>query len=258
MDTAQTTGAPTEDNAMMPENQQASYQLPEGAQELIDKFNPGSDTSTPEATAEALLKIVKDMAPFYDKSYDLAQSSPEVAGFMNDMTETGNVAVALAKNFDPDELQAAIEEAKSSDMDEHRQVYSDKVAAVKSQKETREKNQEVSMKDISDFMEQRSNWPAEKADAFEKFVIDHYQDGLNGKINKENLELLEKAFNYDDDVAEAEDNGKVMGKNEKIVAQKMSKEDTNKLLPEGGVGASTPVREEKPKSFGAKFLDGIV
>lgn len=250
------TDAPAETPAVMPENTEAGYQLPEGVQELIGKFNQGADVSTPELAVEALSKIVKDMAPFYDKSYDLATSDPEVAGFMADMLETGSVPKALARNFDPEELKAAIEEAGTDDNEEDRNIYSEKVAKAKQKKETFDANVQVSIAHIDDFMEKRKNWPAEKADKFMEFVIAHYEDAKDGKITDENLELLEKGFTHDDDVAEAEDNGRVMGKNEKIMASKMSKEDSDKLLPEGGVGATIPVKQDKPKSFAARFMEG--
>jgi hypothetical protein len=228
--------------AVMTENAESAYQLPDGAQELIEKFNPGADVSTPEAAVEALCKIVKDMAPFYDKSYDLATSDPSVAGFMADMLETGSVPKALARNFDPEELKSALEEMGEDDYEEDKAVYAGKVAKAKQV----EANKQVSIAHMDDFMEQRKGWPPEKADAFVAFLLAHYEDAKDGKITPENIELLEKGFTHDDDVAEAEENGKVMGMNEKIVARKMSKEETDRLLPEGGVGVSkeTPVKKQ--------------
>ena len=225
---------------------------------LINKFSPGADTSTPEAIIAAQLQVLKTLSPIYDKLYDVALSAPEAAAFVKDLLETGDVVKSLARNYDPEEIQAAMEEIESSDYEEDKTAYAGKVSQIKERGDMVKKNMDISFNDISEFMEERKDWPEEKAQAFENFIIKHYDDGKDGLITKADLALLEKGFNYDGDVAEAEENGKVMGRNEQISTKKASKEDLAALLPEASAGiVKKPEVKQKPKTFAQKFMEGI-
>ena len=120
---------------------------------------------------------------------------------------------------------------------------------------------EISKKNVAKWVEDHNDWEPDKAQKFQDFVIQFYQDGVDGLISEEALAILEKGFNYDGDVADAHDIGVVKGRNEKIVAEKLSKEAQSELLPEHASGKNTPpppapVKKEKP--FGAKFIEDVL
>jgi Ca2+-binding EF-hand superfamily protein len=258
-DTAPVETAPAE---TVPEN------APDNSEAIafIERFAPDADTSTPEGITAGLLTIVKMMVPVYDKLYDLANTDTQTAAFISDMLETGDVVKSLARNYDKEEMQAVLEEIDQDDYEEDKGKFSEKVTATKAHQELVKKNMEISFNDISEFMEEKKDWDEEKAQAFEDFVIKHYDDGKDGLITKADLALLEKAFKYDGDmaakesqIAEAEENGKIIGKNEKIVAKNLSKEQAAKdYLPEGNAGiVKAPEPKRTPKDFGAKFMRDV-
>ena len=232
---------------------------------IINRFAPGSDTSSADAIAVAVLPVLKSLIAPYDKFLDLAMSSQENAAFLNDYLETGNVLKSIARNFEPEQVTALAESmAENDDLEEDRKIYGEKVKAMKDRESFVNKNMEVSQKDIAEFYEERKDWPEEKAQAFEEFVINHYQNGADGFIPKNDLEMLEKAFTYDDKVAELENEavqsheaGRVAGLNEKIERGKVTRKELAELLPEIDSGVS-PTQTEKPKSFGSKFMDGVI
>ena len=234
----------TENTGLDNESAESSEPQNEEILELIKKFSPDCDVSTPQAIINAASQVIKAMEPIYDKTYDLALSAPEAAAFINDLLETGNVPKSLARNYDPDELKVIWDEVQDDSNEEDRTSHAEKVTKVKSKIATLNGNMAISMKNISDFMEKREHWPPEKADEFEQKVIQFYQDGADGLISEEALSLLEKGLMHDDDVTEAEENGKIIGKNEKIVAKKLSKEKENELLPELNGGTAQPSTAE--------------
>lgn len=225
------------------ENESAESSQPQNEEiiEIIKRFAPDADTSNPQAILDASLQVLNSMVPIYDKVYDIALGSPEAAAFVNDLLETGDVAKSLARNYDPDELQALWEEVTDDSNEQDRSAYTEKVTKSKAKLAMIEANKEISFKNISDFMEQRKHWPPEKADEFEGKVIQFYQDGADGLITPDALELLEKGLMHDEDVKEAEENGTVIGKNQQIVAKKLSKEKEKELLPDLNGGAPAPV-----------------
>lgn len=217
---------------------------------IIERFSPGADTSTPESTNQSALQVLNMMVPIYDKLYDVALANPEAASFVSDLLDTGSPVKALVRNFDTEEIQAALDEAENGDNEEDKAMFTDKVSQMKQRSEMVQKNMDISFSAVSEFMEERKDWPMEKAEAFEAFVIKFYDEGKDGLISKDALALLEKGFIHDDvvaakdaDIAEAETNGKIMGRNEKIVTEKASKNNAA-LLPEAtpGMKPSAPVK----------------
>ena len=177
---------------------------------------------------------------------------------MKDVLDIGDVPKAIARNYDPDEIEAMMGEVRDDSNEEERSNHIEKVTSAKGRMDKVKGNLDISMEAIAKFKEDRNHWPSEKAEAFEQFVIKHYDDGADGLITEKDLNLLEKGFNYDDDVSEAEENGKVMGRNEQIETKKAGKKDLENLLPEHSSGMATPPQAPaKKKSFADQFMEGI-
>jgi hypothetical protein len=214
----------------MPEGAQATEAVADPNQEskdLIERFLPGADVSTPEAIIKAQLDILKMMTPIYDKLYDLAIGSEEAAAFIKDLTDTGDVLKSLARNYAPEEIEAAIEAVKGADYEEDMKIHQGKVQAKKDRMSTLEANRAESQKTAQEFMDQVS--PSdEDVEGFIKFYDAFISDALDNRMSTDHWIAIWNSYKHDDDVQEAEENGIVMGKNQKIVAQKASKEEEKK------------------------------
>jgi hypothetical protein len=97
----------------------------------------------------------------------------------------------------------------------------------------------------------------EDVEGFIKFYDAFISDALDNRMSTDHWIAIWNSYKHDDDVQEAEENGIVMGKNQKIVAQKASKEEEKNLLPEAGAGAGVKPKE-KPRSFGGEFFKGVI
>jgi len=253
---------PPEADATQPENESAETTQSDTEEivEIINRFQPDADTSSPEAIIASATQVLQMMVPIYDQTYDLALSAPETASFLHDLLTTGDVAKSIARNYDPEEFQALIEEVgQNDDYEGDRSAHAEKVAKVKARTKQIGDNVQISMQAIDKWAVEHENWDQAKADEFEKFVLQFYQDGVDGLISEQALAVLEKGFTYDGDVAVAEQNGKVIGRNENIVASKLSKEKEEELLPEHLSGKATPPpAPAREKSFAGKFMEGVL
>lgn len=221
--------------------------------ELINRFAPGSDTSTPEAIIEGQLKVLKAMVPIYDKLYDVALAAPEAASFLSDLLDTGSPVKALVRNYDPQEIQAALEDGQSGDHSADMQMHTDRVESAKTRQGELDENKKASEITAQAFMDKYE--PTEEdVSGFTVFYDNLLKDAVNNKMTVEHWESMWQAYKYTDDVTEAEDNGRVIGRNEKIVTQKANKKESDTLLPEASGGITTPPKQEKPKSFASKFM----
>jgi hypothetical protein len=84
--------------------------------------------------------------------------------------------------------------------------------------------------------------------AAEKFLgkFDEMLAEINsGKITKETLLAIKKAFDYDSDVAKAAKQGEIAGRNQNIVAQKESTPLQGDGLPRPGVSSEAPEGDKK-------------
>jgi len=231
----------------------------------ITKYLPDADVSTPEAILSSADELLGKLIVFQDKLRDVADQGDNVAAFLYDLVETGDLVKSIARNFSDEEKRALVEELESDDYEGDRKAYSDKIAETSTRREMVKKNMDISIAAISEFMEEKG-WPENEAQEFEDLVIKHYDDGKDGLITKQDLMMLAKAYKHDDMMAEKEtevatamEDGKAIGRNEQIVAKKISKEKENDLLPNGGVGMDAkPTVKPKPKSYGDKFLNGVI
>lgn len=216
--------------------------------EYINKFAPGSDTSTPEALLSAATKVIQGMAPIYDKLYDLAKASPESAAALNDWIETGDVGKALVRNYDPEEIKALIEELESDSYEEDRTMFAEKVKAHTAYQDKMAMNMAASQMGAQEFVDEVGATDKE-IEEFKPFVDTFFADVEDRNLSKKHWLTLWKGFKHESDVTEAEENGKIIGRNEQIVSQKRTSEEVKNLLPEAKSAEVNPANQKQESSF---------
>ena len=234
-----------------PETETTTENETEGANseaiELVNKYAPGSDTSTPEAIISGLVSALNKLTPFQDKIRDVVDENTEAASFVYDMLETGDVLKSLARNYSAEELQTVLDGMQDDDYEGDRKIHSDNVAASKKRKEELSANMKLSEVSAGQFMDQVNMSDAD-IDEFEKYYKEFLSDAVNNKMTVAHWKTLWDGMRHDPDVAEAEANGKIIGKNEKITTKKASDKDLAKLLPDGGgsLAPAAPVAKPNP------------
>lgn len=178
---------------------------------------------------------------------DMFAADPRSAQLLTDMRNGTDPVLGLVRNFgveikdilDDPEMQEKIAEANKE--------YVERVANSKKLDEEYEKNMDTTLETLRGFQAERG-LSDEEIDEVVKFLLNIVQDGVMGKFTAETLEMAMKALNYDTDVVSAEEEGRVAGRNDKIVEglRKATKGDGN--MPLGGKNGHGGGTEQKSKS----------
>lgn len=206
---------------------------------------------------EALFSQINDDYDSYDNELatykerekglaDMFSADPRSAAFLTDWRNGEDPVVGLVRKFgveikdvlDDPEMQEKIAEANKE--------YLDRVAQEKELEETYQANLAESLETISSIQEEKGYSDEQIDQAFE-WLMGVIQDGVVGKFTPEIIDMAMKAQNYDADVAQAEAEGEVRGRNAKIEEKLRTRKTGDGLVALEGNNGSTGSR--KPQSM---------
>jgi hypothetical protein len=213
------------------------------------------DNAAEEAFAEdeESIKVFKDNNQVID---EIIASDKDLAAIIADIVANHiPFRAAVAKRFDPEDLVA---KEGDDDYEYYQKSYEERVATGKEiQKIAQErlKNEDEAYDNIDAFCEQKGYSDEDKKE-FIGFINEFYNSLSMRKITPEILQTLDNARHYEDDMASAEENGFVAGKNENIAAKRA---DNNSRAAADGVpvpqGSGAPVVEAPKKKENPFFSD---
>lgn len=147
---------------------------------------------------------------------DMFSADPRSAQFLADMHNGQDPYVGLVKNFGVN-IEDVIHDPKMQEqIAEANKEYVERVAKSRKLDEEYEKNMDASLETLRQFQEERG-MSDEQIDAVVDAVLTVVRDGVMGKFSKETLAMFVNAINHDSDVASASEEGRVAGRNDKIV-----------------------------------------
>lgn len=179
---------------------------------------------------------------------DMFSADPRSAQFLADMHNGQDPVLGLVKNFgieikdvlDNPEMQDKIAEANRE--------YVERVARSKQLDEEYEKNMEVSLETLRQFQEERG-MSDEQIDAVADAMLTVVKDGVMGKFSRETLEMFVNAINHDSDVANASEEGRVAGRNAKIVEGLRKQNKGDGTSPLNGKNGGAPKNKRNMDIF---------
>lgn len=149
------------------------------------------------------------------KFSDLFTSDPRSARLMMEWRDGEDPAVALVRLYGQDIKDAIDDPEKQEAIAEANKEYMERVAQEKRYEDEYGKNLEQSLKLLEKAQKERGLSDEQIDDAMAWF-IGVAKDAMIGKFSPETIEMIIKAQNYDNDVAQAEEEGEVRGKNAKV------------------------------------------
>lgn len=165
---------------------------------------------------------------------DLFTSNPKSARLMMEWRDGKDPVASLIRIYGKDDILAAIEDpARLDAIEEANKEFAKRVAQSKDYDSQYEKNLPASLSAIE-------KWGAKRglSDSDIDNIITTLSkicgDFILGKIEPATLEMLMKAENHDKDVAEAQEEGKVAGRNAKIVEKIRQSKKGDGLQPLNG------------------------
>lgn len=188
------------------------------------------------------------------KLISLFESDPSIGEVVRDMINGASFREALARHIGPDDLTPT---EGDPDYEGWKKNITEREEKAKKRRDFEKQysdNLDLSYKEIETWAKENNLDENGVTDLLGK--IDALLDEINnGKITKDALNRLKKAFDYDKDVQKAEEEGRIKGRNEKIVAKKESPEKTGDGLPRPNKAPDSPKETSKPEI--ASYLEGL-
>lgn len=195
-------------------------------QAIIDKYFPGSQMPMMEAVLDLLTRLGR----VQEKLMVAVENDPDFGAALDEIFKGGEARTAIARAYGPDAFTAV---EGDPDYDQMTQAFTqgrERIGKKREMAETLKKNQEMSVKEIEGWLEEKG-YGDEEVIARLKLMAEIKDDFINDKLTRKHLELIDKAMDYDTAVQQAEDAGKVAGRNEKIVETKQREKLSTDGLP---------------------------
>jgi hypothetical protein len=213
------------------------------------------DNAAEEAFAEdeESINVFKDNNKIID---EVIASDKDLAAIIADIVANHiPFRAAVAKRFSPEDL---IAKEGDEDYEYYQKSFEERVATGKEIQriaQERLKNEDEAYDNIDAFCEKKGYSDEDKKE-FIKFINEFYNSLSMRKITPEILQTIDNARHYEEDMASAEENGFVAGKNENIAAKRVS--EKNKAAADGvpvPQGGGAPVVEGPKKEANPMFAD---
>ena len=187
-----------------------------------------------EASDKELLSLLKSHQKIAQVLQYIAQGAPEIE--------------ALSRVFDAEDLIRFEGEPDFEQWTEGKKKREQDMKDAEDRQGQYDLNYQASLKMVEEFCAE-NGLDEESKNALLDSLFAVYDDLLDGKVSKETLLLFHKGITHDEDVADAEAQGIINGKNAKIDAKKKETIKSDSLPEIEGGGVTQP--EQKPKQIQA-------
>lgn len=212
------------------------------------------------ADDEALFGQINEDYDGYDKELsaykerekklsDLFASNPRSAAFLTGWVNGEDPLVGLIRKFG-DDFKAALEDPeKQEELAAANKEYAERIAKEKEYEEMYQKNMDETYATI-ERVQQEDNLTDDDIDEAMTFLIGIMKDGIIGLFSADSIRMAVKAIRHDNDVAQADQEGEIRGRNTKIEEKlrKNGRSDGTANLSGKNGGGTNP---RKMPDFGA-------
>lgn len=178
---------------------------------------------------------------------NMFRENPQAAFFLNDMREGKDPVMSLVRRLGMEVKDVLDDPAMQDKIEEANKEYLSRVAKSKELDEEYEKNMDETLNKTLPEYQQQNNLSDEEIDAICAAWIQILKEGIMGKLSTETITLIAKAINHDTDVANAQEEGEVAGRNAKIVEKMRNSKKGDGIQNLNGRNG-TPGESKKTKS----------
>lgn len=179
---------------------------------------------------------------------NMFRENPQAAFILNDMREGTHPVISLVKRLGMQVKDVLDDPAMQDKIEEAHKEYLDKLAKSRQLDEEYERNMETTLnKTLPEYMQQ-NGLSEEDIDAICAAWIQIIRDGIMGILKPETITLIAKALNHDTDVANAQEEGEVAGRNSKIVEKMRNSKKGDGIQNLNGRNGTPSQRANKPQS----------
>lgn len=190
----------------------------------------------------------KRIADYEKRESELSEmfmSDPRSANFLTNWRKGKHPAVELVRQFGHDIKDAIDDPERLEEIEEANKEFLEKVAKEKELEEMYKTNLSASLESLERIQNEKG-WSDEQIDAGMELLANIAKDFIVGKITPETMQMAFNAINHDIDVAAAEEEAEIRGRNTKIeekLRKKKSGDGTASL--DGKNGSAKPSRPQR-------------
>lgn len=174
---------------------------------------------------------------------DMFSADPRSAQFLSDMHKGEDPVLGLVRNFGV-EIKDVLDNPEMQDkIAEANREYVERVAKSKELDEEYERNMAVTLETLRRYQQERG-MTDEQIDTVIDALLRIVRDGVMGKFDVDTLDMMVKAIDHDADVDIAAEEGRIAGRNDKIVESLRKSNMGDGVSPLGGKNGSPSQRRE--------------
>lgn len=180
------------------------------------------------------------------KLYDVLDNSDETVQLLRQMANGKDFFEALSSIVD---IEARLSEMKEDDPEKYKQVLKEQAkreARLEQEEQQRQKleqdyadNESASQENITTFQKEKEFDNTQKEE-FLGSINKHFANIVHGKVTPDFLQVMYRGLQYEKDVEQAKEKGKIEGKNEKINAERQKKMGDGLPITRGGKPKQQP------------------
>lgn len=179
---------------------------------------------------------------------NMFRENPQAAFILNDMREGKDPVMSLVRRLGIQVKDVMDDPAMQDKIEEANKEYLDRVAKSRQLDEEYERNIDTTLnKTLPEYMQQHG-LSEEDIDAICAAWIQIIRDGIMGILKPETITLIANALNHDADVANAQEEGEVAGRNSKIVEKMRNSKKGDGIQSLNGRNGTPSGGQNKSKS----------
>lgn len=179
---------------------------------------------------------------------NMFRENPQAAFILNDMRQGGDPVLSLVKRLGIEVRDVMDDPAMQDKLEAANKEYLERVARSKQLDEEYERNMDTTLTKTLPEYQQQNGLSDEQMDAIGAAWIQIIREGIMGILSPETITLIANALNHDADVANAQEEGEVAGRNAKIVEKMRNSRKGDGITNLNGRNGSPSRNANKPQS----------
>lgn len=179
---------------------------------------------------------------------NMFRENPQAAFFLNDMREGKDPVMSLVRRLGIQVKDVMDDPAMQDQIEAANKEYLDRVAKSRQLDEEYERNMDNTLNKTLPEYQQQNGLSDDQMDAIGAAWIQIIREGIMGILSPETITLIANAINHDADVANAQEEGEVAGRNAKIVEKMRNSQKGDGITNLNGRNGTPSQKKDKPKS----------
>ena len=179
---------------------------------------------------------------------NMFRENPQAAFILNDMRQGGDPVLSLVKRLGIEVRDVMDDPAMQDKLEAANKEYLERVARSKQLDEEYERNMDTTLTKTLPEYQQQNGLSDEQMDAIGAAWIQIIREGIMGILSPETITLIANALNHDADVANAQEEGEVAGRNAKIVEKMRNSRKGDGITNLNGRNGTPSQSANKPQS----------